>query len=150
MKISRSSTHLDWTLTGGDLGAKLLESRDIKERAPILNRRERRHVSLYCFELVKGDRQHYRPKLIDRSCQGLRCDKSYFGLFRNKSQAQKTLDEIALQYNLCKKQLGLEKGAGLVLRPILKNVREPVSAQSLLTCLISGWGSALVKLRVKA
>ncbi len=112
MKLVHSVRDIDWTLTGGDLGAQLLEAKQIKDLSPVLNRRQRRHYSLFCYQLRSSGDGYLRAALLDRSQTTNYWHEPFYGLYRNKSAARKALENLADEYRLCKKRLGLEKGAG--------------------------------------
>jgi DNA polymerase-3 subunit epsilon len=112
MKLVQSIRDIDWTLTGGDLGAQLLEAREIKDLSPVLNRRQRRHYSLFCYQLKPAADGYIGAVLLDRSQISCHWYEPFYGLYRNKSAAKKALVNVADEFRLCKKRLGLEKGGG--------------------------------------
>ena len=112
MKIVQSVRTLEWQRTGGDLGAQLLEAKQIKSLVPILNRRQRRHKRLFCFSLIQNSKGYLVPQLAERSTEDCYWSENFYGLYRNRSAAQRALINLADNHGLCKKLLGIEKGAG--------------------------------------
>lgn len=88
-------THrIDYKLTAGDIGARLLENRLIKSRLPVYNRRQRRNKQPFTFERHAGHLQLSKLSDVDNIDE---C----FGLFRNYRQAQLWLGKLCKQHRLC-------------------------------------------------
>jgi DNA polymerase-3 subunit epsilon len=110
MTIAQSITHLDWTETAGDLGAQLLELKEIKSLNPIYNRRSRASKTLVSIKLdVNAD--GFLCASLSREIEFNHLDQ-YYGLYRSLHTAKKALTDLANKDNLCKKLLGLEKASG--------------------------------------
>jgi DNA polymerase III subunit epsilon len=121
MKISQQIKAIETIPTAGELGALLLESRLIKEKLPLYNRRLRLKQQLVGLVKSQGDEGYdvlgtetvmtISPadlqifKDADQETQG----KSIIGFFRSVKQAKEYLSLIAKDYMLCEKLLGLEK-----------------------------------------
>lgn len=110
MTIAQSITHLDWTETAGDLGAQLLELKDIKNLNPIYNRRSRASKTLVSIKLDKNQ-DGFLCASLERDIDLDKLDH-YYGLYRSVQAAQKALAELAGRNSVCRKLLGLEKGKG--------------------------------------
>lgn len=110
MTIAQSVTHLDWTETAGDLGAQLLELKEIKSLNPIYNRRSRASKTLVSIRLEKNP-DGFLCASVERDIDLLKLNQ-YYGLYRSVQAAQKALAELAAKNNVCRKLLGLEKGKG--------------------------------------
>lgn len=110
MTIAQSITHLDWTETAGDLGAQLLELRQIKTLNPIYNRRSRASKTLVTIKLEENKNGFLEAKL-SRGLDINQLDK-FYGIYRSQDAAQKALVGIASKNDLCRKLLGLEHGSG--------------------------------------
>jgi DNA polymerase-3 subunit epsilon len=110
MTIAQSITHLDWTETAGDLGAQLLELKQIKSLNPIYNRRSRASKTLVSIKLETND-NGFLCTSFSREVEFNHLDQ-YYGLYRSLQTAQKALAELANKNNLCRKLLGLEKASG--------------------------------------
>lgn len=110
MTIAQCITHLDWTETTGDLGAQLLELKQIKGLNPIYNRRSRASKTLVSFQLSEN-KHGFLTAQLSRAFDISQLD-SFYGVYRNQSSAQKALLSIAQKNDLCRKLLGLEHGSG--------------------------------------
>ena len=106
VQLSQSMRHVDWTETAGELGALLLELRQIKQLKPLYNRRSRAAKRLVSIALEQSEAGYLKASLcwdIDPNQLG-----QYHGLFRSKRDAQKALQGIAAKNELCNRMLGLE------------------------------------------
>lgn len=108
IRMSESLRRVDWTETAGELGALLLELKQIKQLKPLFNRRSRAARNLVSIELVKNTDGYLQARLV-REIEPHRLG-DYFGLFRSKSEAEKALSGIAAKNDLCNRLLGLEPG----------------------------------------
>lgn len=122
MEIAREIRRIDWRQTAGELGALLLESRLVKQLAPVHNRHLRRNTQLCAW--------HWRDTHIDqppRLATAADVDPANFGhlygLFRSRATAIEALRDIATAHELCHVLLGLEKRAGPCFAHQLKRCR---------------------------
>ena len=106
VRISESLRRVEYTETAGELGALLLELRQIKTLSPLFNRRSRAAKNLVSIELVPNDCGYLQARLV-REIEPHRL-ASYFGLFRSKHDAEQALSGIAAKNDLCNRLLGLE------------------------------------------
>ncbi|MFO7994575.1 MAG: exonuclease domain-containing protein [Marinobacter sp.] len=106
VRMSESLRRVDWTETAGELGALLLELKQIKQLKPLFNRRSRAAKNLVSIELAKNAGGYLQARLV-REIEPHRLG-DYFGLFRSKKDAEKALSGIAAKNDLCNKLLGLE------------------------------------------
>ncbi|OLO07897.1 hypothetical protein BTW08_09750 [Salinicola sp. MH3R3-1] len=97
-----------WLRTSGDLGAQLLEADLIKRWVPLYNRQLRKRVRMVSWNWPEGDA---RPALTDGQWV-VTARTQFYGLFRNRRDAQMTLRDIATEESLCLRVLGLEAGSG--------------------------------------
>jgi len=114
MRLAQEVKRVEWIETAGELGALLLEARLIKEKSPIHNRRLRRNEELCALRLKEGgeftqDRALELVPLAGIPAQEL---VELYGQFKSKREASNTLRELAAEYGLCLKRLGLEPGKG--------------------------------------
>ncbi len=111
LRITHDIRRIDWIETAGELGALLLESRLVKERQPVHNRRLRHSNELCAWQLVEHAAGDYRPRLVmgEDADPGKR--RELYGLFASKREAANTLKSLAEAYQLCPAVLGLEKTA---------------------------------------
>ncbi|QSP95023.1 GIY-YIG nuclease family protein [Marinobacter salinisoli] len=106
VRMSESLRRVEWTETAGELGALLLELKQIKSLNPLYNRRSRAAKRLVTIELVENDQGFLQARLV-RELEPHRLG-DYYGLFRSKRDAEKALSGIATKNELCNKLLGLE------------------------------------------
>ncbi|WP_110665371.1 GIY-YIG nuclease family protein [Salinicola halophilus] len=97
-----------WMRTSGDLGAQLLEADLIKRWVPLYNRQLRKRIRMVSWNWPEGET---RPHLTDGQWV-VTARSRFFGLFRNRRDAQMTLRDIATEEGLCPRVLGLEAGKG--------------------------------------
>lgn len=107
MRLAQQARRIDWVETPGELSALLLESRLIKERAPVLNRRLRQSGNLSTIAWRYGSDSP--PSIV--SGRALDPEESY-GAFRTSREASKQLRTIAAENGLCDIRLGFQTGAG--------------------------------------
>ncbi|WP_421843683.1 exonuclease domain-containing protein [Marinobacter algicola] len=106
IRMSESLRRVDWTETAGELGALLLELKQIKQLKPLFNRRSRAAKNLVSIELTENSSGYLQARLVWEIEPHRLGD--YFGLFRSKKDAEKALSGIAAKNDLCNKLLGLE------------------------------------------
>ena len=112
MQMAQSVVRIEYEETAGELGALLLENQQIKRLSPIFNRRQRRYKSLWTIELRAGLDNYLQPVIVNQPMQDWVQERELFGLFRNRSQAKKFLEEQLRSEKICKKVSGLESGKG--------------------------------------
>jgi len=106
VRMSESLRRVGWTETAGELGALLLELKQIKTLKPLFNRRSRAAKNLVNIELSKNEAGYLQARLV-REIEPHRLG-DYFGLFRSKRDAERALSGIAAKNELCNRLLGLE------------------------------------------
>ncbi|MGH9967591.1 MAG: exonuclease domain-containing protein [Pyrinomonadaceae bacterium] len=115
LKLSQEVRRVEWIETAGELGALLRESKLIKERMPIYNRRLRMERELFSYKLQRSKKNKTSVPVIrlvaSQDVNFARVEPLY-GLFRSKRIATEALREIAKANNLCLIRVGLEKGKG--------------------------------------
>ena len=110
MRLAQQVRHIDWIETAGELGALFREATLIKTRQPIHNRQLRASRSLFTIDWQSESSKP--PRVIDYVQTDLSQRDNLFGLFKNRSQALKTLRQLADEHELCLKLTGLERGTG--------------------------------------
>lgn len=98
--------HIDYELTPTDFGAQLRESHQIKQLSPIYNRRLRKTRRLFQYQ-TDEDARGYR-RLSIQTVTAHSPSAGHFGLFRSPRQASLKLQQLADEYLLCHRLLGLE------------------------------------------
>ncbi len=106
VRMSESLRRVECTETAGELGALLLELKQIKTLKPLFNRRSRAAKNLVSIELSKNEAGYLQARLV-REIEPHRLG-DYFGLFRSKRDAERALSGIAAKNELCNRLLGLE------------------------------------------
>lgn len=112
-RLSAEITRLDWIETAGELGALLLESRLVKDVAPLHNamlRRRRTHCVLRLPSLRDAP-EFLKLDEIDWDERGPDAGPLY-GPFPSPRAARDLLEEIAAQEGLCWRLLGWERRGG--------------------------------------
>jgi DNA polymerase III subunit epsilon len=112
-RLSAEIRRLDWTETAGELGALLLESRLVKEVAPLHNAQLRRRKSFGVLRLPSLREAPEFVKLddIDWDARGPGAEPLY-GPFASPRAARDLLESIAAEEGLCWRLLGWEKRGG--------------------------------------
>ena len=107
MRLAQQARRIESIETAGELAALLLESRLIKERQPVLNRRLRRTRSLCTLAWTFGAGQP--PEVL---CAGRVVPGESYGAFRTARDARQALQRFAAERGLCDIRLGLQSGPG--------------------------------------
>lgn len=106
LKMSAKIAHIDYEQTPTDFGAQLRESQQIKALSPLFNRQLRKTRKLYQYR-TEEDSQGYRWLSI-QSVTSSESSETNFGLFRSPRQASLKLQQLADEFSLCHRLLGLE------------------------------------------
>ncbi|MBB1486003.1 3'-5' exonuclease family protein [Oceanospirillum sediminis] len=110
MQMLQQIRRIDFQQTAGELGALLLEAEQVKQLSPVFNRQLRKKQQL--MSLQWDGTLKKAPRILDASSLNFhQCDQ-FYGLFRNKKDADNTLRNLAEEFRLCLKMLGIEKGRG--------------------------------------
>ena len=120
MRIGQQVNRVEWLETAGELGALLLESRLIKERQPIHNRRLRSSRDLFSLSLAGGLNQVPLVNIIWGDDIDPALFEYLYGLFRSKKAAIEALRRIATDNRLCPRMIGIESGKGACFAQQLK------------------------------
>ncbi|HEX6929612.1 MAG TPA: exonuclease domain-containing protein [Gammaproteobacteria bacterium] len=108
MRLTQQVRHVECTSTAGELGALLLENREIKEHLPTLNRRQRRADNLLSLQLAEDPAAEPVVKIVRVGPGDFGNAAALHGLFRTKRLAESTLRDMAAEHGLCPRKLGLE------------------------------------------
>jgi DNA polymerase-3 subunit epsilon len=108
LKLAAQVRRVEWTETAGELGALLLEAREIRERQPVYNRQLRGGGErlTWLFEEKSA-----APRLVPLTADVLRTGDA-FGTYRAARDAHRALEGLAREHRWCFKLLGLESGPG--------------------------------------
>ena len=106
-KLVAEVRRVEWTETAGELGAWLLEAREVRERQPAYNRLQR-GGERFTWLFEEGDAA---PRLVELDTEVLRSNDA-FGTYRSERDARRALEGLAREHRWCFKLLGLENGPG--------------------------------------
>lgn len=98
--------------TSSDLGASILESKLIKDLNPLVNRQLRSVKKYFILTKTNTPDQYLSIKLKETENIPVSELENILGIFNSKKKAQKHLENIAKEYNLCSKLLNLEDASG--------------------------------------
>jgi DNA polymerase-3 subunit epsilon len=107
-KLAAEVRRVQWTATAGELGALLLEAREVRETQPVYNRQVRGGGERLTWWFDDGDAA---PQLVQLDADVLRSGNAY-GTYRTARDARRALEGLARAKKWCFKLLGLESGAG--------------------------------------
>lgn len=108
LRLASQVRRVEWTTTAGELGALLLEAREIRERQPVYNRQLRSDGERLTWVF---DDQGGTPRLVELDSQVLGSGNA-FGTWRSAKDARRALESLAREHRWCFKLLGLEDGPG--------------------------------------
>ena len=107
-KIAAQVRRVEWTETAGELGAQLLEVRQIRDSQPAYNRQAHGAEQRFSWLFDDGSAA---PQLVELSGEVLRTGNAY-GTWRSAADARRALEGLARGRRWCLKLLGLEPGEG--------------------------------------
>jgi DNA polymerase III subunit epsilon len=108
LRLAAQVRRVTWTETAGELGALLLEAREIREAQPVYNKQLRGGGERLTWLFGDGDAP---PALVPIDADVLRSGNA-FGTWRARKDASRALEEMAREHKWCFKVLGLESGPG--------------------------------------
>jgi DNA polymerase III subunit epsilon len=106
-RLAAQTRRVTWTETAGELGALLLEAREVREKQPVYNKQLRGSTGRFtwCFD------EDGAPRLTELDADVLRSGVAY-GAWRSERDARRALEALARENRWCFKLLGLETGPG--------------------------------------
>jgi len=107
-KLAAEVRRVEWTETAGELGASLLEAREVRESQPVYNRSQRGGAQRFTWVFDAGNAA---PRLAELDAEALRAHDA-FGTYRSERDARRALEALAREHQWCFKLLGLETGEG--------------------------------------
>jgi len=108
LRLASRVRRVEWTETAGELGALLLEAREIRESRPVFNKQLRDGGERWTWLFEDGGAP---PQLVAIDADVLRTGNA-FGTYRAEKDARRALEELARAHKWCFKVLGLETGPG--------------------------------------
>src|SRR5690606_30722929 len=112
MNMALAVRRIQTVETIGELGALLLENRDIKALSPIHNQRQRCVKTLWSWHMNQAADGFLQPVLESHPAEGWRVSERVFGPYRSKGGAGQKMKEAIRRQGLCAKALGMEHGPG--------------------------------------
>ncbi|MEN9904495.1 MAG: hypothetical protein RLZZ555_1060 [Pseudomonadota bacterium] len=108
-RMLRQATAISFERTAGEIGALLLEARQIKQQQPLYNQKLRRNKQLCALRLAADD----QPEVAYSRDIDFATTPELYGLYASRHAALEGLRALADEHRLCYGVLGLEKpGAG--------------------------------------
>jgi len=107
-KLVAEVRRIEWTETAGELGASLLEVREVRESQPAYNRLQRGSGERLTWLFEASD---LSPRLVELDARVLRSGDA-FGAYRSEREAHRALEGLAREHHWCLKLLGLENSPG--------------------------------------
>lgn len=108
LRLASQVRRVEWTETAGELGALLLEAREIRESQPVYNKQLRGGGERWTWLFDDGGSP---PRVVAIDADVLRSGNA-FGTYRAEKDARRALEELARAHKWCFKVLGLESGPG--------------------------------------
>lgn len=108
--LQKETTSIASLKTSGELSALLLESALIKAQSPLYNRALRKRKLLVIAKEGKNE-EGYATLTLDRTAD-IDPNEGALSVFRTMSQAKTRIRDLAKEYQLCPKLLGIETGSG--------------------------------------
>lgn len=115
LSISQQITHIEHEETDGELASLLREKALIWETQPVYNRQLRLLEKMAILKHKKCG-EYDSLELVESSEIGESELDKVLGIFRTKGKAKDTLLQLADEFTLCHKLLGLENGKGACFR----------------------------------
>jgi DNA polymerase-3 subunit epsilon len=108
VRLAAQVRRVAWTETAGELGASLLEAREVRESQPEYNRQLRGGGERFSWLFEDGGAA---PQVVPLTAEALRSGNA-FGTYRAERDARHALESLAREHRWCFKLLGLESGPG--------------------------------------
>lgn len=112
LAIAQQVESIETISTAGELGALLKESELVKNLQPLYNRLLRKSTKLTLMSSVKNSRGYEEALFRDSETIEPEDTVGILAIFKGRRQAKTALINIAKEYVLCEKLLGVESGKG--------------------------------------
>lgn len=109
-ELARQVKRVEWVETAGELGALLLETDLLRRLRPTHNRSPRSRQDAFALRLVANRKRAPIFERVMIAGTNPRTWEGLYGAFRDRREADNLLRELAQQYRLCPRRLGLEAG----------------------------------------
>ena len=108
-QLTRLVHRIEWIETAGEFSALVTEARLIKAKKPVFNRKLRGSSELWAIALREDSAMPLaRIAMLD----ALDDPGASYGMFRRRSDAERALEGLMREHQLCAKWLGLEESEG--------------------------------------
>ena len=108
LELSQQVIDVSYIETAGELGALLKEAELVKELQPLYNSYLRNRQNMVLLKSFKNTDGYETVEVVEASNPTYDEVKNSLGIFKNISQAKKTLETARDEHELCGKLLGLE------------------------------------------
>ncbi len=108
-RLAREVRRIEWIETAGEFGALVTEARLVKARRPLLNRKPREAGGLWAITLRDDGAM---PLASIAMLDALDDPGASYGMFRRRVDAERALEGLLREHELCARWLGVEGGAG--------------------------------------
>ena len=108
-QLTRLVHRIEWIETAGEFGALVTEARLIKTKKPVFNRKLRGSSELWAIALREDSAM---PLARIAPLDALDDPGASYGMFRRRTDAERALEGLMREHQLCAKWLGLEKPEG--------------------------------------
>lgn len=113
MEMAQKIKRVEWRETAGELGALLLEAKLVKQLQPAYNRLLRTNKKLYAIRMSEQLNDLPWLKVIPINQTDPADLEFLYGIFRTKKNATELIRNLADEFKLCGKLLGMENGKGV-------------------------------------
>ncbi len=111
-RIFHTIASIETHRTSGELGALLLESQMIKDMQPLYNRKLRKQQTMVAVIKDQTANGYDTIRIWEGAEVNISDIENILAVFRTKGQMKRTLIDLARDFTLCQKLLGLEKTGG--------------------------------------
>ncbi|MDP9200036.1 MAG: exonuclease domain-containing protein [Pseudomonadota bacterium] len=108
-ELQALARRIEWIETAGEFGALVTEARFVKDRMPLLTRRRRDIADHWTIRLSDDPAA---PGATIGTFDTEDDAQDAYGMFRRRGDAERALEGIAREHQLCRKRLGIEAGEG--------------------------------------
>ncbi len=108
-ELTRLVRRIEWIETAGEFGALMTEARLVKARKPVLNRKRRDSDELWAIVLREDGSM---PLASIAMLDALDDPGAGYGMFRRRVDAERALEGLLREHELCARWLGIEKSEG--------------------------------------
>ncbi|MDF1692937.1 MAG: exonuclease domain-containing protein [Zhongshania sp.] len=106
-KLARRIYSVEWQALAGDLSAALHLSAALKFEKPLLQRRAKALGKPCCVRFISGDNGDVQLRLRSGLPANIAKTGELVALFRDRKHAKTRIAELAIEYQLCLRRLGL-------------------------------------------